>query len=202
MEITGTTVTKYCSKQKKKKRKEAKIMKNIEIKRNGSYSMVLRMDAETEYQALYVVKNFDASKPDGEQWDCSEYYGCNKYGESMNFAAAERALEAETLRLPSGEYISNMYLSEFTPTNTEMIIFAKTKKEALEYAKVANSMIGPMDPDEDEDDTDEDEEPVGFIENDDNYTVEPATFDDLCDLISRRAAEYWGYNENTIIFDA
>lgn len=170
-------------------------MKNIEIKRNGSYSMVLRMDEKTGYQALYVVKGFDASKPDGEQWDCSEYYGCNKYNESMQFAAAERALLEETLKLPSGEYTSNMYLSEYTPTNTEMIIFANTKEKALEYAKVANSMVGPMDPDED----DADEEPV---ENDGNYTVAPATFDDLYDLISRRAAEYWGHDENTIIFDA
>lgn len=198
MEITGTTVTKCRSKQKKKGNK--KIMKNIEIKRNGSYSMILRMDEETGYQALYVVKNFDAAKPDGEQWDCSEYYGCNKFDESMHFAAAERALAAETLRLPSGEYITNMYLSEFVPTNTEMIVFAETKEKALEYAKVANSMVGPMDPDED--DADEDEEPVDFIENDKNYTVEPATFDDLCDLISRRVSEYWGHNENTIIFDA
>lgn len=198
MEITGTTVTKCRSKQKKKGNK--KIMKNIEIKRNGSYSMILRMDEKTGYQALYVVKGFDATKPDGEQWDYSEYYGCNKYGESMNFAAAERALAAETLRLPNGEYISNMYLSEFTPTNTEMIILAKTKEKVLEYAKTANSMVGPMDPDEDS--VDEDGEPVDFIENDENYTVEPATFDDLCDLISRRAAEYWGHDEHTIIFDA
>lgn len=173
-------------------------MKNIELKRNGNYSMILRMDEKTGYQALYVVKGFDASKPDGEQWDCSEYYGCNKYGESMQFATAERALVAETLRLPNGEYISNMYLSEFTPTNTEMIIFANTKEKALEYAKVANSMVGPMDPDED----DADEKTVDFIENNENYIVEPATFDYLCDLISRRAAEYWGHDENTIIFDA
>lgn len=173
-------------------------MKNIELKRNENYSMILRMDEETGYQALYVVKGFDATKPDGEQWDCSEYYGCNKYGESMNFAAAERALAAETLRLPNGEYISDMYLAEFIPTNTEMIVFAKTKEKALEYAKTANSMIGPMDSDED----DADEESVNFIENAENYTVEPATFDDLCDLISRRAAEYWGHDENTIIFDA
>ena len=199
MEITGTTVTKCCSKCKKEKERKQK-MKNIEIKQNKNYSMILRMDEKTGYQALYVVKGFNASKPDGEQWDCSEYYGCNKYGESMNFAAAERALAAETLRLSSGEYISEMYLSEFIPTDTEMIVFAKTKEKALEYAKVANSMVGPMDPDEDS--VDEDGEPVDFIEKDENYTVEPATFDDLCTMISRRASEYWGHDENPIIFDA
>lgn len=47
--------------------------------------MVLRQ-GDDDFKALYVVKNFNPLKEDGQQWDCSEYYGSNAYGGEMNFA--------------------------------------------------------------------------------------------------------------------
>ena len=171
-------------------------MRNIELKRKGEYSMVLRMHEVSGFRALYVVKNFCSSKPDGQQWDCSEYYGSNACNGDLHFAAAERAVEKECLRLSDeDDVIPGLYCAEFKPTNTECIILADSMNEALENAKTANGMVGAMPPDEEDDESDP-------VEGDDNYIVEEMSFYKLCNLISRRASAYWGNDGNSsIIFD-
>ena len=171
-------------------------MRNIELKRKGEYSMVLRMDEVSGFRALYVVKNFCSSKPDGQQWDCSEYYGSNACNGELHFAAAEKAVEKECLRLSDeDDVIPGLYCAEFKPTNTEFIILADSMNKALENAKTANGMVGAMPPDEEDDESD----PVA---GDDNYIVEEMAFYKLCNLISRRASAYWGNDGNSsIIFD-
>lgn len=109
-------------------------MKNVELKRKGAYSMILRTDGK-EHKSLYVVKNFDPTKEDGNQWDCSEFYGTTSCGGTLAFGAADRAVENERLKMdPDQEVIPGLYAVEFTPTSTEMFVQATSAKEALENA--------------------------------------------------------------------
>ena len=95
-------------------------MKNVELKRKGAYSMILRTDGK-EHKSLYVVKNFDPTKEDGNQWDCSEFYGSTSCGGTLAFGAADRAVENERLKMdPDQEIIPGLYAVEFTPTSTEI----------------------------------------------------------------------------------
>ena len=167
-------------------------MKNVELKRKGAYSMILRTDGK-EHKSLYVVKNFDPTKEDGNQWDCSEFYGTTSCGGTLAFGAADRAVENERLKMdPDQEVIPGLYAVEFTPTSTEMFVQATSAKEALENAQKANALIGPMEPDENG---------VPYIEADDNYIIEPLTFNAMANMISRRATAYWGNTDSSVIFD-
>ena len=70
---------------------------------------------DADFKALHVVRNFDETKPDVQQWDCSEYYGSNAYGGEMNFAAADDALMHECLRYgccKSADVIPNLYYGD------------------------------------------------------------------------------------------
>ncbi len=163
-------------------------MKNVELKRKGAYSMILRTDGK-EHKSLYVVKNFDPTKEDGNQWDCSEFYGTTSCGGTLAFGAADRAVENERLKMdPDQEVIPGLYAVEFTPTSTEMFVQATSAKEALENAQKANALIDPMDP-------------VPYIEVDDSYIIEPLTFDAMANMISRRATDHWGNTDSSIIFN-
>ena len=160
-------------------------MKNVVLKTKGNYSMILRQ-GDDDFKALYVVKNFNPSKEDGQQWDCSEYYGSNAYGGEMNFAAADDALMHECLRYgccKSADVIPNLYYGIYYATKTEFIIYAETEADAFAKAKAMNQEIGPIE-DEDAD-----------------YSVEPMTIASLSNLLSRRSNAYYGSNDCCIAFD-
>ena len=159
-------------------------MKNVVLKTKGKYSMVLRQ-GDDDFKALYVVKNFNPSKEDGQQWDCSEYYGSNAYGGEMDFAAADDALMHECLYgcCKAVDVIPDLYYGIYYATKTEFVIHAKTEADAFAKAKAMNQEIGPIE-DEDAD-----------------YSFEPMTIANLSNLLSRRSSAYYGSNDCCIAFD-
>ena len=138
---------------------------------------------DADFKALHVVRNFDETKPDVQQWDCSEYYRSNAYGKSLNFSAADQALEAERLKLDD-DAVRGMYIGLYIPTNTEFIIHAASEEDAIKKMKASNQLVGPLDDEEDSE-----------------YEITEFTISKLGSLLFRRSDEYWGCDDHCVIFD-